>query len=303
MNASRFACPRTSIRVVDDEIYPPINQSGSPMGLSRIYILVHGFNNDRYQAEESYKAIRTRLRKSVPSDQIDLIWDFYWPGFEDVVPETLVRHFRIVRWPNMFLTAALYSLQVSKAIQFGQKLGDYLIDLQGGEIATEIIFIGHSLGCRLILEAAREILIKTKMAAHNRIAAMCLMAAAVPTEHVETGGRLYIAAELPMHRIVLYSRNDHILKYAFPTGQELANDGHWPEAVGLKGNPRIRWTATDETMLGHSGYWDEPVTTPHILRLFGIQSPSELPGFPLLRFAAPEAMDLPGQPLPHDNVP
>jgi pimeloyl-ACP methyl ester carboxylesterase len=301
MPGSRFLWPRASLRVVNGEIQPRLGQPGAPMGLSRIYLLVHGFNNDRYQAEESYKAFRRRIQSAIPLHLLERVWQFYWPGYEDLVPEIFRSRFKAARVLSVGLNALLYSKQISKAEKFGELLGHYLLSLRARTGVTEIVLIGHSLGCRLILEAARAML-NTGTVVRHQIPAMCLMAAAIPAEHVQFGGRLYQAAGFAANRIVLYSRNDTVLKYAFPLGQTLAADCRMPEAIGLSGNPRLRWTALDETMLTHGEYWSEPVTTPHILRLFGQATRVDLPGLPILVRRLAENTSLPERLLPQHDL-
>ncbi len=295
--SSRWLWPPSSLRVVNGQIEPPLGQPGSPAGLSRIYLLVHGFNNDRYQAEASYEAFKARVHEVIPPYMLDRIWQFYWPGYEGLVPDAFRRRLKFARSLNAGLAAALYSKQVPKAVEFGEKLGQYLLGLRGLAGPTEIVLIGHSLGCRLILEAA------AKMAGSGpehryQLPALCLMAAAVAVPRVEMGGTLHDATGFPTNRIVLYSRRDTVLHYTFRAGQAMAGEGV-SEAVGLRGNPRARWTARDETMLKHGEYWSEPVTTPHILRLFGQKTGADLPGFPILSRGLPEPDPLPERVLLH----
>ena len=53
------------------------------------YLLVHGFNNDRAQAQASYGAFRDRIGDLVDLHTLQRVWEFYWPGYEDAIAEPL----------------------------------------------------------------------------------------------------------------------------------------------------------------------------------------------------------------------
>jgi len=151
--------------------------------------------------------------------------------------------------------------------------------------------IGHSLGCRLILEAL-DVMASAATAAP--VPAIMLMAAAVPVLHLQTGGLLRSAVRYPDHRIALYSARDTVLRWAFPPGQTLARDGGLrPEASGLNGSPRDCWTSRDQTMLRHGEYWSNESTTPNIVRLFGKSTSHALPYSEIVSRSLPLPPSLP----------
>src|SRR6185369_5317013 len=91
-------------------------------------------------------------------------------------------------------------------------------------LATEIIFVAHSLGCRVVLEALRELLDgRAPDAESHRVPGVCLMAAAVPTFMVDGNARLAGAAMVPRASYVLHSRADMVLRFTFPSGQGAAS--------------------------------------------------------------------------------
>ena len=150
----RVLWPSGTLRVENNVIRPAPGELRAPAGLSRIYLLVHGFNNDRAKARESYQAFRERIAETIGPNSLRKIWEFYWPGYEEISVGSMgATEGR--GWLSKFYTALNYHRQVSKAIEFGEILGRYLLSLGTPDNPTEIVFIGHSLGCRLILEQAR----------------------------------------------------------------------------------------------------------------------------------------------------
>src|ERR1700680_4426438 len=101
----RILWPTGTLRVENDKILPAAGKARSPSGLSRIYLLVHGFNNDTIQARKSYSAFRERVADIIGQYLVQRIWEFYWPGYEDLVSEPL-RRYLVPRLLNTAYTAA-----------------------------------------------------------------------------------------------------------------------------------------------------------------------------------------------------
>jgi hypothetical protein len=289
---------RRSLRYLDERIEEP--GGGSPDGSRRIILLVHGYNNDKEQAEESYDA----LMRNLPDQHAHLaddVWWFFWPSYVERVTGTAVDYRVTVSGSevgtesNSALSVPTYAWQVLKARDVGRELGRYLRSLQREEgTPTEIVFVAHSLGCRVVLEALRELLVEsTEEHERDRVPCVCLMAAAVPTFMVGEGARLEYAATVPQATYVLHSRADMVLRWAFRGGQGLATqlmalgfggenaggdegEGFYPEAVGRYGNPTAVWLRRAETGLGHSGYWTHPSTAPNVLRAMSGQRVADL---------------------------
>jgi predicted alpha/beta hydrolase family esterase len=265
---------RHTLHFEADTIAPPPAAFRSPNGSPRIYLLVHGFNNDENQAKVRYQAFRERVAQFI-GDDAERIWELYWPGYENVISQPLRKHLLPALAQNLY-TATNYHKQVPKAIRFGKILGRYLLQLRAQFHPTEVVLIGHSLGCRLILEAMAAM--QSSRAERSRVPAILLMAGAVPVEHLRLSGNLDAAVRFPERRIALYSRRDTVLRWAFPEGQRLSGDGAYrAEALGLNGAPRECWTARDQTMLKHGEYWASKSTTPNVVRLFGKSMPHALP--------------------------
>jgi len=249
-----------------------------PYGLPRMIVFVHGYNNDRAQATESYNALMARLSST---DQ-DAVWTLFWPGYVERItggatdtPLTLApSDDERGTESNMVLSLPSYSAQVLKAPRVGAALGVFLEAMRPGSL----IFIAHSLGCRVALEAVGY-LTRPGGQQTTTLSGACLMAAAVPTYMVDaaqahwyrgpTGGQFVIAARKIERSVVLHSTRDRILQGAFPPGQTAAGEGVMPEAVGRHGRPRLAWSARGDTGLGHSGYWTHPGTAPAAMRVMG----------------------------------
>lgn len=309
---------RRSLRYYDGGIHAP--GGGSPEGVPRIILLVHGYNNDKAEAEQSYEA----LVHDLPDDAArlgDQVWKFFWPSYVerstgrsvDEPVDLSDRYASAGSERHGLLSAPTYAWQVLKARDVGRELGRYLRGLEREDgLPTEVVFVAHSLGCRVVLEALRELLVlSTPDAERHRVPCVYLMAAAVPTFMVGAGARLEDAATLPQATYVLHSRADFVLRAAFPPGQGAAtallhlglyptleddDEGYAPEAVGRDANPREVWLRHAETRLGHSDYWTHPSTAPNVLRALGGSGVSELREFETLEGIAwrlPVYPDLP----------
>jgi hypothetical protein len=87
---------------------------------------------------------------------------------------------------------------------------------------------------------------------------VCLMAAAVPSSKVASGGKLQAAIAYPQDLLVLYSSDDRVLHWAFPAGEASAGDLGTPPDPALGREPpplpsNARTVKVDGA--GHSDYW------------------------------------------------
>jgi predicted alpha/beta hydrolase family esterase len=297
---------RRSLRFRDGRIEAP--GGGSPDGSGRIILLIHGYNNDKEEAEQSYAALTLNL-----SDEYlrlgEKVWKFFWPSYVERLTGASIdqsisfstRYSTAGTESNTALSVPTYALQVLKAREVGETLGRFLRQLQWtGGVPTEVVFIAHSLGCRVALEAINSILDGRNPATERwRVPCVCFMAAAVPTFMVEENARLWPAATTAQSTYILHSRKDRVLRVLFPPGQGAASllrqlqrlrgdepgsltsagdhsEGIIPEAVGRFGNPATTFLRRAETRLGHSQYWKHPSTAPGVLRALGKRKTVEL---------------------------
>ena len=222
---------------------------------NELLVFVHGFNNHEGEAQQAYQAQRARqvarLDPSASAQLLDdLLGDAFWPGD--------------AAWPGPvdWLDFLVYSHAVGVAKDAAAKLAAYIGTKPG---LLVVHFLGHSLGCRLILETIDLL----RANAAPQIGRVCLMAAAVPTFKTSPGGSLVDAVVAPRALLVLFSPADLVLGGAFPPGQTLAHgdEGFFPAAVGLHGDmPLHPGLIQREQIVGakHGSYWgttDSPPST------------------------------------------
>ncbi len=270
------------------DIYPDAQFLTSPHG--PIIFVVHGYNNDQEEAEASYAILRENLREILGdnSTRLNHIWELYWPGY---LPKGTLLPWR--KGPGNLVSALSYSYQEQKTTALGRVLADYIRKIPGRErnSGPEVIFVAHSLGCRVVMETLHNVaeLEQQAVAAPVRILGICLMAAAVPVSAIEPGGDLRSGTERSEKVYILYSPSDWVLHWAFRPGQFVAHLSTFPEAVGRFGNPfHGLFTVLENvvnTGLGHGDYYrgrpprDQTGpnrTRPTIARLFGQSHPNLL---------------------------
>lgn len=235
-----------------------IRASADELTRRECVVLVHGFNNTDSEAAEAYFGFRTRQREIFSPASPDLFehrfGDAFWPGDAD--------------WWSLFdkLDFLVYPSAVHTAVPTGAELANAILRMPNLE---QVDFIGHSLGCRVVLET----LLLLHGRARPRLRRVVLMAAAVPSEMLEPGGKFYdlltaMSAEGTTID-VLYSKADTVLHHAFPPGQSLAG-GREPSqrALGRFGPspwmPGFRGTISEREIGGakHSDYWGHSKTAP-----------------------------------------
>ncbi|MEX8520965.1 MAG: alpha/beta hydrolase [Leptothrix sp. (in: b-proteobacteria)] len=200
--------------------------SGRASGLpcTELLVLVHGFNNHVREAQEDYRWFRygqeAMLGRGDRDRLEERLGDFFWPGD--------------AKWPGLldYVDFLVYPAAVGNSMATAQRLADYLRQRTD---AFVLHFVGHSLGCRVILETIR--LLRARGGGPT-IGKVCLMAAAVPTSKVVNGGDLFDAITAPSHLRVLYSPDDMVLEFVFGPGQTISGqgEGFFPTAVGRYGD-------------------------------------------------------------------
>ena len=112
---------------------------------SQIIILVHGYNVSEEGAKEAYKKFQENLSKycsQLSQLEKEIYW-FLWPSDK----------------PNKIDSVISYYKTVETAKICGEKFAKYLNKLKLKSLNNKpphIILIGHSLGCRLLLEALKN---------------------------------------------------------------------------------------------------------------------------------------------------
>jgi pimeloyl-ACP methyl ester carboxylesterase len=229
----------------------PGELKGQPDALTRreCLVLVHGYNNHQGEAAEAYIGFRNRqsaIFEDVDRERLEKrLGDAFWPGD--------------AKWigPLDWLDFMFYPFAVGVARQAAPLLAELLQRMPNLE---RVDFLAHSLGCRLTLET----LALLRQRGYPAIGRVCLMAAAVPCDMLEPGGRfetmLWDLQGAGVEIRVLYSKIDPVLQFAFPPGQTLAGEPSM-RALGRYGPPPDMpghgATVSEHRVYnaGHSDYW------------------------------------------------
>jgi pimeloyl-ACP methyl ester carboxylesterase len=236
-------------------------ESGFIDGHNEVLILIHGYNNDQDSAHYEYEIFLSHLGAKFAS-YTGQPAEFYWPG------DT----------PNRIVSTLSYPNQIHPAIQSGGMLADYLqgrFGPQGGPVVINLV--GHSLGCRVVLELLARW--TGGVPPNIRLGVVALMAAAVLVRHADAGGQLRAASTLSSKSFVLYSQGDSVLRWTFPLGETVAGEGDFPSAVGLNGDPSNTWyarlaMAEDGTAYNHLSYWEGESAAAAIASALGSATPA-----------------------------
>lgn len=215
----------------------------APLSAAReLVVLVHGFNNHMGEGASDYQAFRAHQYPlagfSAPALEGSLA-DFFWPGDADM---GLLDKLDFMAYPQA----------VHVAPGAGQRLAAFLATLPN---LLTLDFVGHSLGCRVVLECIQQM----SLGAHPRVRQVVLMAAAVPLSMVSAGGALAPACAVAQSVLVLHSSADDVLHYTFAPGEtEAGGEGLLPIALGRDGPPPGMpgvVQGQDIAGAGHSDYW------------------------------------------------
>jgi Alpha/beta hydrolase of unknown function (DUF900) len=169
---------------------------------SKITFLTHGFNVNRQQGTDSL----LRMARALALQPDEALVAILWPG-------------------DHWVRAASYSFEGNDADDSAAQLARYVNDVVTA--GTELSFVSHSLGARVVMETIKRL-------SSRRVRQVCLLAAAIddfsvadPKEYFDATGRAQRVA-------VLASREDKVLKFAYPAGDVLqAFIFFWKDEIGL----------------------------------------------------------------------
>ena len=219
----------------------------------RLILLVHGFNVSEDEAAASYRKFRGHFRAQGAHFLAGQLGEVYWPGDEE----------------NKLISTISFPLKVPRAVAVSASFAEYLRPRKSPlRQPIQIILIGHSLGCRVILETLS---IMAQQKQNRPDVRIFLMAAGVPVQMVEPDGRLRPAVEFASQAYTFYSKDDEALKF-FRWGQYLAREEEKLTRfgpVGLEGHPeRGLWTERHrmKEKFRHGHYWEKPDAANIILR-------------------------------------
>ena len=222
-------------------VVPVREEVGHLGGNSHLLILVHGYNNSRAQALELYAEFLSHLKNKFGTLTAQVA-EFMWPGDE----------------PNKIISTLSYPNQIQPAKDSAAELDRYFRSFGGARPAV-IHFVGHSLGCRVIVELLTA-WANAGLPPNLSVGVVALMAAAIVTRNVDYGGALRKGATLSLRNSVLHSKGDPVLQWAFPLGETAAGEAFFPTAVGRTGGPANTWhvplpMAHDGNAYSHGDYW------------------------------------------------
>lgn len=161
----------------------------------RLTVFLHGFNNDREEGREKLVRFIGILEKK---GLADLMLAVLWPGDGWAGPLS-------------------YPAEGRDADDTADALLIWL--LSNVDETARLAFVGHSLGCRVVMRAAQR-MVKSDKKNKPVLDRICLMAAAIDSDSLGKDGRTcYRDAALNVDRIgVLASEQDRVLQLAYPAG-------------------------------------------------------------------------------------
>lgn len=184
-------------RCVGGAVVPPHLEVGQGLGSRadlqmerRLVFLLHGFNVDACRGRASLG----RLSHLVAGEGWGLVATL-WPG-------------------DHGLGALSYSFEGLDADDTAEELARFIDCWAGPE--ARVSFVGHSLGCRVVLETVK------RMIGHAvRVEEVCLFAAAVDADSLASGEVYRSCCEKADRVTVVSSVRDRVLKLAYPAGDLL----------------------------------------------------------------------------------
>lgn len=261
----------------------PVHPRGSsdPRGKDLLTIFVHGYNNEEYRALARWDDRTWPVLQRMTSHSVDGVALFFWPGDSGEIRP---------------LSGARYPSRVRVAIAAGVELGRYLRKIAPWNRGLQVQFVGHSLGCRVVLSAVHQLAESPRTVP---VVATLLMGAAVPegdcgpagpwsTGTAAAFGVAATGSGSSTGDVVLFSSDDTVLNREYRIGEWLARRSGVASvrpfrAVGLTGQPRERWSGQAQSCgLQHDDYPRHEKSLRYVAAMFGPlieQVPAEqLPG-------------------------
>jgi len=200
---------------VGGAVVPAVLTQGKPtldqlQRCTDIVFLVHGFNVDRADGAAELGAFGQRLTAVGDAGAAVAV---LWPGDSAIGPLS-------------------YPFETNKADDSAVELATFI----GEQLpqSPRVSFVGHSLGCRVVMETVRQLWIK-----NVPVSQVCLMAAAIDNDSLGVEVEYQRAALFASRTGVLYSPSDRVLKDAYPIGNLVSAFLHA--------------AATTDAALGYSG--------------------------------------------------
>lgn len=177
----------------------------------QVTFLIHGFN----VGDDEGRTSLSTLAKSLTETLEDAIVFVLWPGDSTIGP--LSYSFTEGHQAN------------DTAVQLMRRILEHITP------STKLNFVGHSLGCRVVLETIKNLHFEISGKPHfYPIKQVCLMAGAVDDYCLSIPEEYKSAIERVERIVVLSSIEDKVLKYIYPLGDLIqAFIFFWRETFGL----------------------------------------------------------------------
>jgi hypothetical protein len=168
-----------------------------------VTILTHGFNINRPEGRDKLR----NLARDLPAASNSAIVYVLWPG-------------------DHWVGAISYPFEGDDADDTAAMLVRFLQDAQL-PATVPISFVTHSLGARVALETMKA------LAETHDFRQVCLMAAAVDDNCLSDPNLYRHAVETASRVAVLHSREDEVLRFAYPIGDLFQAFLFWRDSAGL----------------------------------------------------------------------
>ena len=220
----------------------------------KLYLLIHGYNNDEGAIRSSYGVIEQMmithglLGASAPYDRVV---GYVWPG------------------GDLRISYAFAKRRAEKVAPRTQKL---LLSMASTSAATTLDINTHSLGARVALQSL-------KGHPGKPIRNLFMLAPSVDDESIESGEKFYSSTQACSSAYVFHSKFDPVLGIFFPLGDfDLALGLNGPEDTAsiINHSPTVRIVNCKNLIKSHSGYKNEPKVYQYML--------NELTGTPAKQF-------------------
>jgi pimeloyl-ACP methyl ester carboxylesterase len=217
-----------------------------------IVVLIHGYQTGPEKAGERYRDFRdaTRRVNGGGIEAFGAIQHVYWQGEHPFLPVSVLG----------------FPIRTNVAHGAGSVLATDWFKQWSPKQRVHIV--AHSLGCRVALDAAREVEVLRRRGEYDgaQIAGLYLLAAAVPMDLCANAEILPRPHDHDQH--VVHSAQDRVL-LTFGMGSWFTNERGM--AVGRFGDPIPgRWATSLPTDLGHGDYWNSPLVAEHVCMLLGL---------------------------------
>ncbi len=260
-------------------------------GAHLITLLIHGYNNNEEEAKQAYGKLLAQLE----TRPLSKIGCFHWPGDAEFGS---LQAFDFLSYPTEIPDAKASAKVLAKHLQNITRESN---------CSVEFNLVGHSMGCRLIVELLDEIAANADPVVSINL--IMLMAAAIPVELMAPESSFETNSQSIKDRLILFSDSDPVLQFAFPAGQELAtamgtDQGPYFEAVGRYGNPSsYQAERFNRNGNSHGAYWSDKTVGTELKTRLGIAFERVITRYETCKFASVTAAKLQSRKIDSRHTP